>query len=215
MIKINLLPYHLRPIKRSPLPYIVAFAVLAITVLCIVGIEISSLAQISKTKATLAAHQKELDGLKEIVDEYNRLTDQKLLLADKISIINEIVSDRIIWSRQLWNINRLTPENFWYTSIVEKEKSFKTTRLVYNEKAKKEERKPITIKRRVLILAGYAIEGPDGNNDTYPLTFNTEQDPEFAALFQLDLPKIRDTEFQGFKVRWFSLEYKIAQGGKG
>ncbi len=214
MITINLLPYHLRPVKRSPLPYLVSSAILAITILVIIGIGLSTYTQLYKVRNELAKNKKELDSLKDVVAEYNKLTEQKLLLADKISVINEIVSDRIIWSRQLWSINRLTPENFWYTTIAEKERTIKETKVVFNEKTKKEERKSVPVKKRVLVLGGYAIDGPDGSNDIYPLSFNTVQDPEFSALFQLGSPKVRDTEFQGYKVRSFAFEYMIAQGGK-
>jgi hypothetical protein len=214
MIRVNLLPHHLRPIKRSPLPYLASALVLAIAVLAMFTIWASKQSQISDKRRDMEAHQKEYDGLKPIVDEYNQLTDQKLKLADKISIIQEIVSDRIIWSRQLWNVSRLTPDNFWYKSVAEKETTTKESRLVYNEKTKKEEMKSVSIKHRVLQLSGYVIEGPDGSNDINPITFNMEQDAEFAAMFQLSSPKLVDSEFKGYKVRNFTLEYLINTGGE-
>jgi len=214
MISINLLPFHLRPVKRSPLPYIVAGGVLAIVIICIASIWISTYSKTYRVRAELAKNQAEKDSLKDVVAEYEKLMDQKMMLADKISIINEIVNDRIIWSRQLWSINRLTPENFWFTTIAEKEKTFKEAKVVYNEKKKREERKTVPVKRRVLVLGGYAIDGPDGSNDVYPLSFSTVQDVEFSELFKLDVPKVRDTEFQGYKVKSFAFEYKVERGGK-
>jgi hypothetical protein len=214
MIRINLLPFHLRPVKRSPLPYLISILFLAAVVLAATGVWVGEQARLSVRKAQLAADQKNLDDLKAIVDEFNQLTDQKLRLAEKISIIQEIVSDRIIWSRQLWNVARLTPDNFWYSSISEVERPSKETRLVFNEKTKKEEPKTVTIKRRVLELGGYVIKGPDGSNDISPLTFNTEQDAEFSSLFQLNSTRLLDTEFDGFKVRSFTLEYMINTGSE-
>ncbi len=214
MIQINLLPFHLRPVKRTPLPYIASLSLLVLAALAMAGLWIQTQSQISVKRADLATHQRELDDLKAVVEEYNALTDQKLKLADKMAIIQEIVTDRIIWSRQLYNLGRLTPENFWYSGIAEKEKTVKETRMVFNEKTKQEEMKPVTVKRRMLEVAGYVIEGPDGSNDIYPLTFNLEQDPEFASLFQFSSPKLLDTEFEGYRVRSFTLEYLIESKGE-
>jgi Tfp pilus assembly protein PilN len=214
MIKINLLPYDLRPVKRTAAPYVLSGLLLAVAVVVMAGLWIHLYAQIGAQRGQLAQHQKELEGLKAIVDEYNKRTEQKLKLADKMAIIQEIVSDRIIWSRQLYNVSRLTPDNFWYNSIAEKEKTSKESRMVFDEKTKKEDMKTVTMKRRVLEVGGFVIEGPDGSNDIYPLTFKMEQDPEFAALFQFSSPKLVDTEFQGYKVRKFTLEYLITQKGE-
>lgn len=214
MIRINLLPFHLRPIKRSPLPYIISVLLFIAAIFVMVGIWVSTQARIASANRQMASHQKALDELGDVVKEYNTLTEQKLKLADKIGIIQEIVSDRIIWSRQLWNVSRLTPDNFWYSSITQQEKQTKETRLVYNEKTKKEEPKTVMIKRLVLELGGYVIKGADGSNDISPLTFKTEQDPEFNNLFALNSTKLLDTEFQGYKVRSFTLEYMINKGGE-
>lgn len=214
MIRVNLLPHHLRPIKRSPLPYLASLLVFAIAVLAMFTVWANKQSDISSKRRDMEAHQKEYDSLKPVVEEFNQLTDQKLKLADKISIIQEIVSDRIIWSRQLWNVSRLTPDNFWYKSVAEKETTTKESRLVYNEKTKKEEMKSVSIKRRILQLSGFVIEGPDGSNDINPITFNMEQDPEFSAMFQLSSPKLVDSEFKGYKVRSFTLDYLINMGGE-
>lgn len=214
MIRINLLPFHLRPVKRSPLPYIISVLLLAAVVLCSTGVWVGEQARLAARRAQLAEDQQKLDKLKAVVDEFNQLTDQKLRLAEKIAIIQEIVSDRIIWSRQLWNVARLTPDNFWYSSISELERPSKETRLVFNEKTRKEEQKTVTIPRRVLEIGGYVIKGPDGSNDISPLTFNTERDDEFSSMFQLNSTRLLDTEYDGFKVRSFTLEYMINTGSE-
>ena len=212
MIQTNLLPYHLRPVKRSPLPYIASLAVLIVALAAMAGVGLSSQAQIVVGRGRLAAHQSDYEGLRTFVDEFKQLQAQKERLADKIAIIQDIVGERIIWSEQLWSISRLTPENFWFSNITEKEKSRREKRYVYNSKTKKEELKTVTVKHRVLELAGYVIEGADGTNNIYPLTFNLEQDPAFSALFQLSLPRLGDTEFNGYEVRSFTLEYRIQSG---
>lgn len=211
MIRINLLPYHLRPVKRTPLPYLVVFAVLGLAVLAMASIYLGTRAQVSAKRAELDKTTQELGKLKEVVDENNALVKQKESLAGKMGTIQEIVADRIIWSRQLFNISRLTPDNFWYDSITEKEIPITRQVKVFDEKTKKEETKTETIKNRVLQIGGYTVEGQDGNRDIYPLTFKMEQDPEFSALFQLNQPKFKDTQFEAFSVRNFTLEYNIAK----
>lgn len=215
MININLLPWHLRPIKRSPIPYVASLLAAGLMVLALAGIWADKQHQISDQREVLQQNTDELAKLQAIVDEYDRLEKQKVELADKVAIINEILADRIIWSRQLWNISRLTPENFWFGSIAVKQKQYSESQKVYNEKTKKEEVKTVTVRRPVLELSGYVIEGQDGTSDINPLTFNMQDDAEFSSVFQLDLPKFQDTEFEGYKVREFTLEYLINQGGHG
>jgi len=214
MIKINLLPHHLRPIKRTPAPYIVCILILLGALAAIGYLWLDMQGKINAKRQELAQHSKDLDELKAIVDEFKRLSDQKLKLADKIATIQEIVSDRIIWSRQLFNISRLTPDNFWYSSVAEKEKTTQEMQLVINETTKKEERKPIPVKNRTLEISGYVIKGTDGSNDIYPLMFNMEQDPEYSSMFQVSQPKAGDAEFKGHKVQGFTLEYLIAPKGE-
>ncbi len=214
MININLLPWHLRPIKRSPIPYVVSLLVAGLVVLALVGTWVNKQAAISEQRGILAKTSDELKKLQPIVDEFNKLEQQKLEMADKVAIINEILADRIIWSRQLWNVSRLTPDNFWYSSVAVKEKQFTEIRKEVNPQTKKEEEKRVTVRKPVLELKGYVIEGADGASDINPLTFNMQGDKEFSEIFQLDLPKFQDTEFEGYKVREFTLEYLIDQGGR-
>ena len=214
MIAINLLPYELRPVKRTALPYLLSIVVLIIALAGMGVVWLQVRDQLVATRSELASHQKELDSLSAIVDEYERLDKEKKKLEYKADIIRDIVKDRIVWSRQLWNINRLTPDNFWYGSITEEEKSTRVKRLVENPKTKKLETKTVTEKYRVLELGGYVIQGEDATKDINPLMFNMAQDPEFSGLFQLSLSNLWDTEFSGYAVREFKLEYLIAQGGE-
>jgi len=215
MININLLPFHLRPIKHSPIPYVASLLAAGLILVALAGMWVDKQREIGEQRTILAENTEKLDALQAIVEEYERLEKQKVELAEKVEIINEILADRIIWSLQLWNISRLTPENFWYSSIAVKEKQYTETHKVYDEKTKKEETKRVTVRRPVLELSGYVIEGEDGSNDINPLTFNMQGDPEFSKTFQLDLPKFQDTEFDGYKVREFTLEYLINKGGSG
>ena len=214
MIKINLLPYHLRPIKRTPLPYIAGILILLGALAAIGYLWLDMQGQINAKRQELARHSKDLDELKAIVDEYKRLSDQKKNLKDKIDTIQEIVSDRIIWSRQLFNVSRLTPDNFWYSGVAEKEKTSQETQFVYDEATKTKVPKMVPVKNLTLELSGYVIKGTDGSNDIYPLMFNMEQDPEYSSMFQVSQPKAGDAEFKGHKVQSFTLEYLVAPKGE-
>ena len=76
MIQTNLLPYHLRPVKRSPLPYVVSFAVLIAAVAAMAGVGVSTQAQIALARGRLAAHQSDYEGLRTFVDEFKQLLKQ-------------------------------------------------------------------------------------------------------------------------------------------
>lgn len=213
MIRVNLLPYHLRPIKRTPVPYLLSGLVFIIVLLSIVAAFVSNQATISSKRASLKQHQTELDSLKDIVKEYNALVEEKRLLADKLATINDIAKDRIIWSKQLWKLSQLAPKNFWYETLSVELKPFKEKQTAFNQQTQKEETKDVTIKKQVLTLTGYVIESEDGKYDVSPILLNFENDEEFSKLFQLQRPEIKDTIFEGYPVRRFSLEYLITPGG--
>lgn len=219
MIKINLLPHHLRPIKRSPIPYL-ACAGLFVAVLLYIAVSfVATQAQILSVQAELDANQAELDSLKQIVEESNQLEQLKLQLADKIETINEIVSNRIVWSRELWNLSRLKPDNFWYSEIAEASKTYsmqepeidpKTGKPAIDPNTKKVKMKTVNITRPILRVSGYVVGAEDGRSDVSPLTDALTSDPEFSRMFQLEPPSFQDTEFEGFPVKKFTLEFLIA-----
>lgn len=219
MISINLLPHHLRPIKRTPVPYI-AVGILAVLAVAYIAFSfISTQAQIMGKQSQLAAHQKELEEMKAIVEESNQLEKRKLQLADKINTIQEIAANRIVWSRELFNLSRLKPDNFWYSEILESSKSYsvqqpeldpKTGKPKINETTKKPEMKTVSITKPILRVTGYVVAGADGRSDVSPLTDALSSDPEFAKMFQMEPPSFSDTEFEGFPVKKFTLEFQIA-----
>ncbi len=213
MITVNLLPYDLRPIKRTPLPYILGGAtfVLAIGIIAIVFLK--NIADIAGTTRTLNEHKAELTRLQPVVEEYNAIAQKKLQLAEQVETINEIASDRIIWSRQLFNLNRLVLENMWYDGIDVSLKPFTETHMVFNERTNANEVVTERIDRPVLSLTGYVIPGNDGQASVSPFTLLTENDPEFSKLFQLELSTFKDTMFEEVSVREFKLEYVIRRGG--
>lgn len=222
MIRINLLPHDLRPIKRSALPYVLCAALFVLVVLGIGVSFVSTQAAIASARGSLDQHQKELDGLKVIVDDSNALEELKLQLADKLKTIDEIAKERIIWSRQLWNLARLTPDNVWYSEIEVTTKAYQVPEPVLdpqtgkpkiNPQTKLPETKMKTVNRPILRVSGYVVEASDGSQDVSPLTDALTTDPEFTSLFQLDSPSFQNTEFEDFPVKKFTLEFLIASGG--
>ena len=211
MIAINLLPYELRPIKHSVLPYLAAALIFVVALVGIGGMWLQLHGEIREQQDLLAKHEREWGDLEAIVVKFEQLRAQRALLAEKMEVINEVVKDRIIWSRQLWNISRLTPDNFWYSKIREKKTSGSEMHPVKNPKTGKVEMKPKKVTYRDLELAGYVVQGEDGSNDINTLMFKFEQDAEFSGLFQLSLSNLEDTEFEGYGVRGFTLEYRIQE----
>ena len=212
MIDINLLPFELRPIKHTPLPYLLSIAVL-IAVGAATGLTWQQTrGEIGDREAILNTHRGELEDLKSIVDEFNELSEQKVMLAERMEIIQEIVNDRIIWSQELWKICTLTPRNVWYSGIEEKEKRVREQRMVYNEKTKKEEPKTVTVTQRILDISGYIVQSEETGNELFPLLFAMADDMEFSRRFQLTQPWSDPTEFDGYPVRKFTLEFLIKTG---
>lgn len=220
MIIINLLPQELRPIKRTPLPHILSVLVLLLALAGMGFMFISVTGQISQKRQDLAKANAELEGLRDIVEQYNALSEKKQQLENKINVIQEILSDRIIWSEQLHKLSELTPDNFWYKRIRETSKTVRVERVDIDPKTNKEvvdkdgKKKIIkeNVKRPVLEISGYVINNEQGSNHITPLTYNTTQDEAFARLFVLDSPQITDDVYNGYSVRGFVLEYNITTG---
>ncbi len=160
----------------------------------------------------LAQYDKEETAFENIVEEHNFLEEQKLQLARKIKIINDIVGDRIIWSRQLWRLSTLTPDNIWFRGINVVLKTFRETVTVMDPRKKKEVQKTINVKRPVLEVLGYVVPDEDGETRIFPLTIATKNDPEFSGMFELRDTSLDYADLNGHRVRTFTLEYLINTG---
>jgi len=211
MIDINLLPHHLRPIKRTPIPYLASGVVLIGVVLFVVMQLVGTQAAIMAKNRELKQNQKALDDLQDIVKQFNALVAKKKQVADKIATIDEIASDRIIWSRQLFNLGRLAPENFWYSGIQVDKKKVKENETQIDPKTKQETVKTITVDRPILKVTGFVVTGADGTDDVNPLLLATDKDDEFSKLFQLETLNLEFKEFDGRLIRSFAIEYLIQQ----
>ncbi len=214
MININLLPHEFRPIKRTPLPYFASGGILALTLAVIGIVSLVNMADIKAANRRLTEHKQALAQLQPVVEEYNAISAKKLELAEQVDTINEIVSDRILWSRQLHNLNRLAMENMWYDGIEVTHKQVSEKKEVFDPKTKAMKTVTEMVDHRVLTLSGYVIPGKDGVASVNPFTLAAEGDEEFSDLFQLDQSTFKDTQFEKVGVRSFKLEYLILAGEK-
>jgi Tfp pilus assembly protein PilN len=212
MISINLLPHDLRPIKRTPLPYILSALLVVLVLLAMAGLIVQKQAQIMIARGQLETKQNELQELAPIVAEYERMHQAKQNLATKIAVINDIAADRIIWSRQLWLLSSLAPDNFWFSNIEITNKPYREMMMVYNRQLEAYEQKEVSVTKPILRVSGYVVRDESGVADVNPLLSATSDDEEFSELFHLEPPSFRDAEFEGFQVREFTLEFVVERG---
>ncbi len=215
MITINLLPHDLRPIKRTPLPYIVGVLILAGVLLTISTMFIKKQGEISTAEATLSKNQADLVGLDPIVKEANGLAQKEKLLAVQAETIKEIVNDRIIWSRQLHNLSRLAKDNMWYKSIMQTTKQYVEMKQEYDPKTKKMIMKTDNVTLPVLVIKGYVVAGVDNEIGTNPIIEAFQSDPEFSKLFVLDPPTTGQDFIDDLRVTTFEIPFKIMPSGGG
>lgn len=220
------------------MPYLLSLLLVALVLAGIAALFVGKHAAIAATvkeKAELEAEFKtptnilnengERITLEDIVGEYNKLSQRKDKLEERITIIKEILSDRIIWSEQLHKLSALTPQNIWYQRIRVTWQTFKEKRIktdpktnqpVIDPKTKEPQMEMQNVKRPVLEVTGYVIGDEQGERQISPLlesTTDQQKDPEFVKQFTLMRPRLEDTEFNGFSVRKFTLEYLIESGG--
>lgn len=223
MILINLMPPHLRPIKRTPLPHIGSILILILAVLGMFYLLLEIRGKISDARAELESTTRAYQALEATVREFNELNAQKAALRDKISVIQEILADRIVWSEQLNRLVELTPDNIWYSGIAVTLQNFperrpkmdpKTNQPMKEKNSDKVIYENVQVKRRVLEVSGYVVTDETGRSDVSPLVEASSKDLEFSRYFKLTRPRLQDTEFEGFAVRGFSMEYLIETPGE-
>lgn len=209
MIRINLLPNHLRPIRHNPLPYVFSVLLFIVGVGAMGMLYVQKEAEIRTDRRILERHKAELADLAPIIEESQSLVQLRAELAEKIDTIAEITRDRIIWSRQLYNISRLSPSNVWYRSITITDKPVQERQQVYDARTRETRTQTVTVRKPLLRLEGYVTEADDGTQNVNRLMQAMESDPEFSRRFELEPPSFRDTEFAGYPVRSFTLEFML------
>jgi len=234
VIRINLLPDHLRPVKRTPLPYLISVLIFGVSMLAVAGSFLAVQASILGERTALAKSEAVLadPSLQEIVGESNRLEALKGTLDLRRSIIQEIVSDQIVWSKRLWQLSELTPENVWYSKIEEDVGKFTEYVMEPDPSTGKMHMVSKNADRPILRVEGYVVPGADGNSSVTPLTDNLTatidltlpedqwalDDPaihadSFGNYFVLESPTFEDKDFDGFSAKWFALEFIIVPTG--
>ena len=221
MILINLLPRHLRPQKRSPLPHILSILMLFMVVGVLMLLAVGHLSAKAELRGEVQRTTDELNALADVVEEFNELSEKKQMLSSRIEIIQQILQDRIIWSKQLHRLSELTPDNIWYSRIRQTYQTVREDRQRIDSRTGQpvlgDNGQPIfelqNVRRSVLEVSGYVINDPQGQAQISPLTNSLANDAEFASLFRIMRPQIQDTEFDGYRVRSFTLEYLLDPGG--
>lgn len=212
MININLLPHHLRPVKRTPVPYIVSLLLVAGAVAAMGWSFVTVQAQIMSKQSELDKVEEQVRQLKPIMDEYDQLQRDKQMLAEKIATINDIVKGRIIWSRQLDNLARLAPANLWFSGIKVETKVAKEERMGKDPKTGEPKKETIMVRYPVMTVSGYVVAMPTAPADVYAFAQPAQQDEEFSGLFSQVGMVVEDTEFEESPVKKFSLDYRIIPG---
>jgi len=219
MILVNLLPQDLRPIKRTPVPYILSVGFLIGALAAMAALYLAGLGTAARIGSELASTEDALNKLAPVIQEHNELSERKIALQDKIETIQEIQGDRKIWSEHLHKLATLTPENIWFSRIRETSQTFretvekrdpKTGNPVINPTTKQPEIEVRNVRKPVLEVRGYVINDAEtGRANIAPLSNATDADPLFSRHFKQISPAFTDTEFNGFRVRSFTLTYQI------
>lgn len=209
MIHVNLLPHALRPVKRTPIPYIVSGLITVLAFLGVGYVYTNTQGQIDASRARLDEYTRQFNQLEAVVADYNAMVATKRTLSLKIETINEIVRDRIIWSEQLYNLTRVLPENAWVSDMRVEIRRETETQTVWDPQTKKNVPKQVTISRRILAVSGYVVEGEEGETKVAALVRNVEEDEDFSRMFELRNTSLGDTTFDDFRVKEFRLEFEI------
>lgn len=213
MININLLPHHLRPIKRTPLPHIASFLVVVLVVGAMGWLFVTTQAKIMGKQSRLDQVNAQLTQLKPVIDEYAQLQKDKQMLARKIATINEIVNGRIIWSRELFNLARLAPSNLWFSGMKVETKIAKEVRTGKDPKTGEPKTETVTVTHPVMTVSGYVVATPSLAANVSGFAQAAEQDAEFSSLFLQENMSVEDTEFEKTPVKKFNLDFRIVPGG--
>lgn len=177
MIIVNLLPEESRPKVKTPIPYLVSLAVLGLAVVGMVWMWMASREALAHQRAQLAQYEAQLNEYGNVVEQYNDLQDQKVTLAEKIDIIKEIVKDRLVWSKELWRLSKLTPDNVWYSGINVVNRTATVTVMAYDAKKKKDVEKKERVTLSMLEVKGYVVADQNGKMGISPLMFNVRDVP--------------------------------------
>jgi len=212
MINVNLLPPELRPLRRSPLPYIVVAIVGAAVVIALLSMYTANRLQIANKQRQLDDLKAELQRVREAAEQVKELEAKEASIAMKDRAIKEITSDRIMWSEQLYYLARLMPEQVWLKDIEVETKSRTIMVDVPDAKEGEPKTKPKVVPYQSLKLTGYALSHAEEIGVNYVGVFvrAIENDPQFSSIFTSPEPRlVKDEEFGDVHVKEFEVNCEI------
>lgn len=222
MIIINLLPVHLRPVKRTPLPHLISLSVLAATVVGLIGAFLAGQAKLGAQKEQLDQKQLEFNGLKDVVKEHNEAEKTKEEFKERFLAVKEILKDRVIWSEQLDKLASLTPDNIWYKELRLTEKPFQEMQPKKGSDGKpvmkdgKPEMELVPGKRSVLEVSGYSKPDDQGHDYIYELISKAGSDPGFSKRFEVTaMPKIERIKIGDKLISSFTQDFNVHKVEEG
>jgi len=221
MIEINLLPAELRPRPRSPLPYLMTIALaIAVVMYCLIAF-VGKWRTISDFENRIAELDVKIEQVRDSVNAVKQLEDNYRRLSAKRAAISTIVSDRILWSKVLYMLPQLVPDDVWLSDLKESVQNVPVT--IENPDPEARQRtitKNITIRR--LEIAGYALSPREERGvdlvGQFVRAMEDKNDPkylpEFATLFRSPVPQsVVPAEFDRTTVKKFEIWCNIAAEG--
>ncbi len=212
MINVNLLPPELRPLRKSPLPYIVVAIVAAAVVIALVSMYTANQIQVASKQRKLEDLKTELQRVREAAEHVRELEAKEASIAIKDKAIKDITSDSIIWSEQLYYLARLMPEQVWLKGIDVETKSRTIMVDVPDAKEGEPKTKPKVIPYQSLKLTGYALSHAEEIGVNYVGVFvrAIEDDAQFSSIFTSPDPRlVKHEEFGDVHVKEFEVNCQI------
>lgn len=153
--------------------------------------------------------------MRDSVDAVKKLEIKQEQLAAKEQAIGTITSDLIMWSKVLYELAGLVPEDLWLNNLKVDVSSTKVTKDNPDPDASQ---KTITetIITRKLKVGGYAMSprAERGVELVGQLVRAMEDDPGFSKRFSDPTPQgVFDDEFDSVSVKRFEIETVIESGG--
>ena len=215
MLKINLLPEELRPRPRSVMPYVCTLALAIVVVVYCLATFVTLLARNSALQKEEVSIQARIDEVWGSVEAVEKLEIKKRQLNAKEKAIGRIMGDRIVWSKVLYDLAGLVPEDIWLRDLKEE---IKIVQVKVPNPDLESAQKTITVprQRRKFKVGGYALspKAESGVQLVGELVRAMEASEEFSEQFRAPTPqRVDDDEFEGVSVKKFEIWTNVEAGG--
>jgi hypothetical protein len=190
----------------------------AVVVLALFGIGGANKAGIERRKTHLAELQEELEKVRQSAKKVRELEAQQAAIAAKSQAIDEITSDRIVWSEQLHHLAKLMPDDIWLKDVEVVHKTRKVVVTVPGEDGGEPTTKEVPVPYISLKLLGYALSPEEevGVELVGKLVDAIEKDTgNFGVHFKNPDPRlVKDQKFGDVNVKEFEVNCEIFAGQK-